>query len=534
MILQRLMVISVLFWAMVGSNLPTRAQNSDCDGLPESRLADGGMALVVGSNSPFIPGAYLKPDPAIQAPVLRYLPMGTVLTVSGEFTCTFEGGRWWQGQLGDLKGWIAESVGVDYVLEPFTGEVPTPLPSTILPLLRCIQPNVSPLPTAIPEGETVSGGTFRAIFAGADGSLSYSDNFGPPRIVAQFNPPPLSVDLAPDGTAALVTTYNGIYWVELLTGQMALMADATTFALEQDAYPRRVTWIPGTNIAGVEIEDIRDDEYSYPIFSLPLDGLTQPFRVDRGNQPRDGVRRNTQRTSVVLLSANDMVKYPATETDEPPALLEFVPKLGIGDIRAMLPPAISWATDGKGFYTYIPYAEETPPNDPIAGRLWFVPLIGQPQNMGVPPEISADDYVIPSPDGKMLLVGVGSRWRIQNPASGQVIQTLPPVQYLFNWTPDSKGIVYTTPDTRVAYLGINGDSRSDFVPPAADNLYEIQWLADGTVLYAVRGRDEQLSFSVQPPGKAPIFMGLVSTVTAFSAAYLPTAPGLGKVPKACQ
>ncbi|MBE2195024.1 MAG: hypothetical protein IAE83_12700 [Anaerolinea sp.] len=528
-----LMTVFLIVFVSVPVAPMTRAlQDDNCAGLPETRLADGALAKVISANSDKTPGAYFKPTPSRQGPVLRYIPEGSVVKITGEFQCSFEGERWWAVELADLKGWMTESSGLDYVLEPFEGDPPAPLPSTVIKVAACIQPNVQTEPLPTPSTET--GGAFRAVFAGPDGSLNYSDNLGPARTVALFNPPPLSVDLSPDGTAALVVTYNGIYWVELLTGQTVLMADATTFGLAQESYPRRATWIPGTNQAAVEIEDTRDDVVSYPLWNLPLDGLTQPFQLDRGNQPRDGVRRNPQRTSAILISANDILLYPANINDEPPPLLEFVPRLGIGDARALLSPAISWAEKGDSFYTYIQKSDEAPPDDPVAGRLWHVTLEGEAENMGAPSGIEDGEYVIPSPDGKMLLIGLGSTWRIQNPSTGQVVRELPPLQYLFNWTPDSKGVVYTTREAKIAYMGIDGDSVSAYVPPAADNLYEIQWLPDGTTLFAVRGRDGKLSFSVQPTEKEPVFIGLVSTVNAFAGQYFAAAPGLGKVPEVCR
>jgi hypothetical protein len=238
-----LVLAAMLFPAAVAS----RAQEDPCTGLPETRLADGALARVIGQSMSDIPGLFLKPEASHIGPVLRYLPLGSVVSVSGEPQCTLDGERWWRVTLDTLRGWVVESSGEDYLLEPFDpaeGEPPAPLPSTTIPLLFCIRPDLGapqPTPTPDPEGAPV----LRAVIGGADGTLQYSDNAGPTRIVAQFDPPPLSVDLSPDGSAALVITYNGLYWVDLLLGRTALLADSTTFGL-LDGRRRWRSRIPAT------------------------------------------------------------------------------------------------------------------------------------------------------------------------------------------------------------------------------------------------------------------------------------------------
>lgn len=528
--------ILVLAAMLFVAGVETRAQEDPCTGLPETRLADGALARVIGQSMSDIPGLFLKPEASHIGPVLRYLPLGSVVSVSGEPQCTLDGERWWRVALETLSGWVVESSGEEYLLEPFSpaeGEPPAPLPSTTIPLLFCVRPDLGaaqPTPTPDPEGAPV----LRAVIGGADGTLQYSDNAGPTRIVAQFDPPPLSVDLSPDGSAALVITYNGLYWVDLLLGRTALLADSTTFGLLEGAWPRRAVWLPDGRSAAVEIEDTRDNTYSFPVWDIPVSGIGQPYRVDVGNVPRNSVRRNRDRTAAVMISANDIIRYPLNIGDESPALLEYVPPVGEGDARDLLVPAVSWTAEGDGFFTFIPVSDEAPPGDVVGGRLWYVPLEGEPEDRGELANIRPGDYVIPSPDGRTLLLGSGSSWRIQNPETGEVLLFLPPVQFLFDWTPDSQGVVFTTQEGRASYLGIDGSAFSRLAPRAADNLFEIQWLPDGTAAYVVRGVDGRFSFSLERPGEEPVFIGIISTINAFSAALFPASPGLATPPQACE
>lgn len=530
------MAVAVLLALALASGSPAvvRAQDADlCSGLPESKLEKGGRASVVSATYPDLPGLFLKPEPSRQGPVLRYLPLGTVVTLEDGPQCSAEGERWWQVAVGELKGWVTETSGQTYLLEPFEGEPPTPLPSTILPLLYCIRPELgapAPTPTPDPAGAPV----VRAVFGSPDGALQYSDNGGTPRVVAQFDPPLLSVDLSPDGTAVLATSYNGVYWVDLLLSQVVLLADSTTFGLSEGAWPTRALWLPGGKAASVEIVDSRNNTYNFPVWMLPVGGIGEPFRVDIGNVPQNAVRRNPQRDTAIMISANEIIRYPANIADEPPALLEYVPRFDEGDARDLLTPAVSWAQDGQGFYTYIPVSESAPPEDRVGGHVWYVPLEGDIEDRGELANVTGPDYVIPSPDGRKTLVGSGSSWRIQDPETGEPLLILPPVQFLFDWTPDSRGVVYTTTEGRIGYLGIDGRTTSPFVPAAADNLFSINWLADGTTLYVARGADQQFSFSIQRPGEASIFIGLVNTIYAYDTLVFPTAPGLATPPQACE
>jgi hypothetical protein len=66
------------------------------------------------------------------------------------------------------------------------------------------------------------------------------------------------------------------------------------------------------------------------------------------------------------------------------------------------------------------------------------------------------------------------------------------------------------------------------------DLYEIRWLPDGTILYAVRGKDGKLSFSVKGSGEDAKFMGIIPTVIDFSASILSDKPGVAKAPEQCK
>jgi hypothetical protein len=510
------------------------AQEADlCAGLPEARLADGALAKITSPSDPRFPGGYLKPRPARAGPVLRYLPVGTVLRIYDKPTCTAEGERWWQTQIDTLRGWMIETSGPEYFMEPFTGEPPAPLPTTIQPVLTCIRP-IAPDPNATPGagGGTPGVPLLRVAYGAADGGVGYTDNAGAVRVVAQFDPPPTSVDLSPDGSAAVVVNLNGLYWLDILTGRFIMVADAATFQLEENMTMRRAWWLPDGASVAVEVEDINNDITSYLVWTLPINGVGQPFNVTIGIQPRDSVRRTPDRRQVLLLSANDIGHYPRSYVDETPPLLEFVPRFDESDARALLPPAITWTPDGKGFYTYIPTSSEAPPDDPIQGRVWQVPFQGQPIPIGRPENVAQEDYVIPSPDGKYVLLGSGSKWRVQDSTLGEIVRELPPVRFLFDWTPDGKGVVYTGTDGKSAYLGLDGETASPYVP-AADNLFNITWLPDGTTAYVAQGADGKFSLSIKPPAKDPVFVGLASTIYSYSAALLPASPGLPRAPEPC-
>ncbi len=511
------------------------AQVDTCLGLPDSRLRGGSFARVVG-NSRFKeeapPGAYLKSNAARGGLVLRYLAQGALLRVAEDAQpfCTLDGDRWWAVEVDGLRGFVTESVGQRYVLEPYTGVPPTPAPDGRNTVLTCVRPYLDPpppTPTAAPNAPPY----FRAVFGGEDGTLQYADQGGFPRLITQFDYPPISVDLSPDGSVALVLTYNGVYWVEILSGKVIYFADPTRFSLAEDAWFTRAQWTPQGDAAALELMDTRDNIYTFSVWNISLTGQGAPFQVDTGKEPQFSVRRSPDRRAMIVLSANDIVRYPRNFVDEPPPLLEFVPASGEGDGRSIIPASITWMADSSGFYAYVPKSEDAPSDDPFGGRLFRVPLEGAAEDLGALANLPRGAEVIPSPKGDLLLVRAGEQWRLQT-ISGQVRQSLPEGSTIFGWTPDGLGIAFRSADGKPAYLGADGATESPYLP-LVDNLFTLEWLPDGTALYTVRGADGKLTLSAQPLGGAAQYIGIVAGRFAFSAATFNAAPGLARPPQPC-
>jgi len=512
------------------------AQVDTCFGLPASRLVPGVLAEVVGRSArkDIAPGgAWLKPDASRTSPVLRYLPQGAVVKIqeNSQPLCTVDGDRWWAASYGDVRGYVTETVDQRYVLAPFSGPAPDLPAIDGLKLLTCIQPRLTaapPTPTPAPDSPPV----VRVVFADEEGAVAFSDNGGLPRVSARFNPPPLSVDLSPDGTAALVLTHNGLYWLDLLTGTTFLLADMTRFGnISEDVWLYRALWTPDGLNAAVELVDTRDNVYSFPIWNIGVAGFGAPFQVDSGTEPQNAVRRAPDDSRMIILGANAIVPYPSNFADETPALLEYVPPIGEGDARDIVVPSVTWTAGG--FYTYVPASEDAPPGDTVGGHLWFIPNRGTPQDFGVVANVKPSETAIPSPDGTTLLVGRGESWRLQDVA-GKVLQTLPPAAQVFGWTPDGRGVAFTSKEGKAGYLGVDGVTQSGFVPKEADNLFRISWLADGTILYVVRGSDEKLTFSTQRSGSDPVYIGILSNANAYSVRLFGAVPGLATPPQPCR
>lgn len=532
-----LMLVTALSVVSFGAMERASAQVDTCLGLPESRLTSGALARVVGRSSlkEGAPnGVALKTGPNRDGLVLRYAAPGSILKIddNSQPSCTVDGDRWWAATIGDLKGFVVETVGQNYVLEPFTGAPPTPAPSIPTKPLICIQPRLetpAPTPTAPPNAEPI----VRVLFGADDGTLQFSDNGGLPRVAAQFEFAPLSVDLSPDGTAAAVLTPNGLYWVELLTGNTLYLADPTRFNLSEQMWFTSVQWAPDGNSIALGIEDTRDGIYTYPMWDVSVDGVSAPYQVDTGKEPKDPLRRAPNGSTLLLLSANDIVPYPLNFADEPVPLLEFTPFGAEGDGRSIRVPAVTWAADSSGFYTYIPKSPETPPDDPIAGRLWFIPLEGEPKELAVPKDVPSGAQIIPLPshEGAMMLQGEAASWQIRN-AEGKIAD-LPPLSRIFGWTPDNQGVAFVDAEGRAGYLGLDGSTESAYVPQL-ENLFTLRWLRDGSQVYAVRGTDQKLTLSVQLKGAAPAYMGIINSPSAYAAGVFNAPPGLGKTPQPCQ
>jgi hypothetical protein len=539
MLALRRAALGVALVSLVMLNLFSAAQAAQvdiCFGLPESRLNSGVLARVVGNSrlkEAAPPGAYLKSNAARSGLVLRYLPEGTILRImpDSQAQCTVDGDRWWAVEADGLRGFVTESVGQEYVLEPYTGVPPTPAPSDLTAVLTCVRPYLDPpppTPTAAPD----SAPYFRAVFGSDDGTLQYADQGGFPRPIARFDYPPLSVDLSPDGTAALVLTYNGVYWVEILTGKIAYFADPTRFSLSEDMWFVRAQWTPQGDSAAVELVDTTDNIYTFPVWNISLTGQGAPFQVDTGKEPPFSVRRSPDRSLMIVLSANDILPYPKNFIDEPPPLLEFVPSGAEGDGRSIVPASITWSPDSSGFYAYTPKSEDAPPDDPFGGRLFFVPRNGTPQDFGALQGIPRNAEVIPAPNGLALLVKAGETWRIQT-RDGAIKQKLPSDSAIFGWTPDSAGVAFRAADGKAGFIGTEGETESPYVP-MVDNLFTLSWLPDGTALYTVRGFDGKLTLNAQPLGAQPFYIGIVAGEFAFSAATFNAAPGLARPPRPCE
>jgi hypothetical protein len=539
MIALRRAVLGTILASLIILNLFSVAQAAQVDlclGLPASRLQAGSVARVVGNSrlkEEAPPGAYLKSNAARGGLVLRYLAQGTLLRIlpDSQPLCTIDGDRWWAVEVDGQRGYVTESAGQEYVLEPYTGAPPTPMPSDFTTVLTCVRPYLDPpppTPTAVPD----SAPFFRAVFGSDDGTLQYADQGGFPRPITRFDYPPLSVDLSPDGTAALVLTYNGVYWVEIPTGKVAYFADPTRFALTEDMWFVRAQWTPQGDSAAVELVDSRDNIYTFPVWNVSLTGQGAPFQVDTGREPLFSVRRSPDRSLMIVLSASDIIPYPRNFVDEPPPLLEFVPAGPEGDGRSILTASITWTADSSGFYAYTPKSEDAPPDDPFGGRLFFVPRAGTPQDFGALQNIPSNAEVIPAPNGLWLLVRAGATWRIQN-REGEVQQTLPPESTLFGWTPDSAGVAFRTADGKAGFLGVEGETESPYVP-MVDNLFTLAWLPDGTALYTVRGADGKLTLSARPLNGEPFYIGIVAGEFAYSAATFNAPPGLARPPRPCE
>ena len=481
------------------------------------RLKIGDRAKISKPNSKDFPGAYLKTDSGQAEPVLRYLPLNTVVDVVDGPRCGDDKGYWYQIKYGDLTAWLAEVVGNDYALDPSTDPASKPISTTASSTLMCIRSSAAPTIQAAPAPKDAK--SMRLVFATLDGNLAYTDNVGPSRIIANFNPPPLSVDLSPNGSAALVATYNGVYWVDVLTGNTILIADARTFKLSENAFASRVRWLPDGQSAAIEITDLQDNVTSYAIWRISLVDPASNFLATAGALPADSIKRSPAIDHAYIVSVSDISPFPQNANDDPPPILEFMARAGSEvDASQIVPPALTWAADSKGFYAFIPLSADAAPGvDPVGGHVWLIPANGgDPKSIGRLTKLKANEYAIPDSDGVNVLVGRATTWSIQEIKSGKVLRPLPALNLLFGWTPDGKGVIYNNKANEAKYLGIDGGTTSDYLPTVTD-LYDIQWMADGTILYSARGKDGKLSFSVKRKGEDAKFMGIIASTEAFSA-----------------
>ncbi|MEP7288762.1 MAG: hypothetical protein ABI947_23670 [Chloroflexota bacterium] len=532
--MKRWIIFLCLFGVMLSVSsikTTTLAQANPCEKTPTARLKAGTQARIVKPTSKDILGAFLKPQPDHITAVLHYLPIGTVVNVTDGPTCGSDGLYWYKVTLDKLEGYIAETSGKNYVMEPFTGTAPVPLPTTLTEVMACIGANSAPAATesAAPSGKAAT----RVVYATADGNVLVSDHGAVGRVLTKFDPAPLAVDLAPDGSAALVATYNGLYWVDASNGTTLFVADAQKFGLPENAWIDAVTWLPSQNGAAVEIVEQDDTITSYAVWAVPLDGSYPPYRVDSGAQAVGGIIRSPKQDHVVVLSTNDISPFPTSASQDTNSLLNYVPRIGEGENGLPVMPTLSWDSDEKGFYTYIPISDQAPQEDTVGGHLWYVALDGQAKDLGKPAKLNPIDYVIASGDGQFLLVSRSSNWTIRNVTSGATVQTLPSAQLVFGWTPDSKGILYRTQSGEAKYLGTDGGTSSPYVP-SLTGLADIQWLPDGTPVYVAQGKDKKLSLSLRPNGADPVFLGIIANFNTFSGRILPEKPAQAVPPSACK
>ncbi len=141
--------------------------------------------------------------------------------------------------------------------------------------------------------------------------------------------------------------------------------------------------------------------------------------------------------------------------------------------------------------------------------------------------------MIPSNDGKTILVGRGTVWVFRDAKTGAVLQSLPAGSVPFDWTPDYKGVVYRSQKLDASYLGIDGSTTSPYVPTLS-NLADIKWLQNGTSVFSAVGTDKKLSLSMQLPGKDPAFLGIVPTVDARAGRMLVNKPPAAIPPATCK
>lgn len=534
------LALAVIVSSFTGVTAPSYAQDPTptplvatipeniCENAPALQLKLGQQAKVVASNDPDAPGAQMKAQPNIALPVGRYLPVDTVVTVAAGPTCDDQENQWWQVRVGTLEGWVTETFGKTYILEPLDGEATIPLATTVMLPLACIQPNDPPDP---PKPDIP---LLRVVFAKPDGSVIASDNGDAGgRQLARFDPPPTNVDLSPDGSVVIVTNRNGIYWVNAKSGETLMLADAGTLNLAPASWPHRAIWEPDGRALALEVEDHSSGVVSYGIYRFPVDGRDTLLRVDTGAQPPNSLRRSPTGDKLVVLSANDVSPFPKNSEDDADSLITYTPVSEAEDASGIYSPAITWSADGAGFYTYIPAGQFTAPEDTVANHLWFVPLEGEPKDLGIPPNIAQGEYVIPSPDGLKLMLGRGRTWRLQDVATGNLLATVPPIEYLFDWTPDSKGAIYTSQASVASFIGIDGSTTSSFLPSGIEHLYGIRWLADGTLLYLVEKAEGQYQIGIQQPSQQQVILGDITGTDAVSGAVLPGAPADAKLPQGC-
>ncbi|MBZ0301858.1 MAG: DUF3160 domain-containing protein, partial [Anaerolineae bacterium] len=117
--------------------LPVAAQTSSCENVLPPRLEVGQRGVVTVETGFFL---NLRAEPGLNGATVIKLADGEFFDVVAGPQCT-DGLNWWQVKQFALEGWIAESAGQDYLVEPFAGDV--------LPTLAPLPPVSGDLPAVL-------------------------------------------------------------------------------------------------------------------------------------------------------------------------------------------------------------------------------------------------------------------------------------------------------------------------------------------------------------------------------------------------
>lgn len=88
-----------------------------CAGSAPSRLASGGQARV---REILTAPVNIRTEPALTSPVIDQFQRGNIVDILGGPVCGTQQTIWWQTQSNVVTGWVAETSGAAYLLEPYT------------------------------------------------------------------------------------------------------------------------------------------------------------------------------------------------------------------------------------------------------------------------------------------------------------------------------------------------------------------------------------------------------------------------------
>lgn len=126
----------------VGSTPPTQTprppNDTSCSNAPTQTVSSGQQVQVTSAGA----GLRLREQANTAARVLRTIPSGRTLNVSGGFQCA-NGYRWWQVNYSGVTGWVADGYRNDHWIEPIstasTPQPQQPSSSGCQPTSGCIQ-----------------------------------------------------------------------------------------------------------------------------------------------------------------------------------------------------------------------------------------------------------------------------------------------------------------------------------------------------------------------------------------------------------